>query len=85
VTRARCQRFPFCAADAGHPGDCEIRPQVGYQEEIAACGADGALGGGAVGAGKSLFFSFIASWRNWRAFTMYGVALAVIGTFPVGK
>jgi len=54
VTRARCQRFPFCAAEAGHPGDCEIRPQAGYQEEIAACGADGALGGGAVGAGKSL-------------------------------
>jgi len=32
-----------------------------------------------VGAGKSLFFSFIASWRNWRAFTMYGLALILVG------
>jgi len=37
-----------------------------------------------IGAGKSLFFSFIASWRNWRAFTMYGVALAVIGALLPG-
>ena len=32
-----------------------------------------------VGAGKSLFFSFVASWRNWRAFAMYGLTLAVVG------
>ena len=32
-----------------------------------------------IGAGKSLFFSFIASWRNWRAFMMYGLALFVTG------
>ncbi len=37
-----------------------------------------------IGAGKSLFFSFIASWRNWRAFTMYGVALVVIGALLPG-
>ena len=33
----------------------------------------------AVGAGKSLFFSFVACWRNWRAFTAYGLALALVG------
>lgn len=32
-----------------------------------------------VGAAKSLFFSFVASWRNWRAFTVYGLALALVG------
>ena len=32
-----------------------------------------------VGAGKSLFFSFVACWRNWRAFTMYGLTLLVMG------
>lgn len=37
-----------------------------------------------VGAGKSLFFSFIASWRNWRAFTMYGLALVVVGAVLPG-
>jgi hypothetical protein len=37
-----------------------------------------------VGAGKSLFFSFIASWRNWRAFTMYGLALALVGAVLPG-
>lgn len=37
-----------------------------------------------VSAGKSLFFSFIASWRNWRAFTMYGVALVVAGAVLPG-
>lgn len=31
------------------------------------------------GALKSLFFSFVASWRNWRAFTVYGLALAAVG------
>lgn len=28
---------------------------------------------------KSVFFSFVASWRNWRAFSMYGLALTVVG------
>lgn len=37
-----------------------------------------------VGAGKSLFFSFIASWRNWRAFTMYALALALVGAVLPG-
>ncbi|MDO8787369.1 MAG: BPSS1780 family membrane protein [Sulfuritalea sp.] len=37
-----------------------------------------------VGAGKSLFFSFIASWRNWRAFTMYGLALILVGAVLPG-
>lgn len=32
-----------------------------------------------VGAVKSLFFSFVASWRNWRAFAAYGLALVGIG------
>jgi len=37
-----------------------------------------------VGAGKSLFFSFVASWRNWRAFTAYGLALGLIGAVLPG-
>ena len=37
-----------------------------------------------VGAGKSLFFSFVASWRNWRAFAMYGLALALVGALVPG-
>ncbi|MCX7148839.1 MAG: BPSS1780 family membrane protein [Rhodocyclales bacterium] len=37
-----------------------------------------------VSAGKSLFFSFIASWRNWRAFTMYGLALILVGAVLPG-
>ncbi|TRZ91879.1 MAG: hypothetical protein D4R84_13425 [Rhodocyclaceae bacterium] len=37
-----------------------------------------------VSAGKSLFFSFIASWRNWRAFTMYGLALILVGVVLPG-
>ena len=37
-----------------------------------------------VSAGKSLFFSFIASWRNWRAFTMNGLALALVGAVLPG-
>jgi hypothetical protein len=32
-----------------------------------------------VSAGKSVFFSFIASWRNWRAFTAYGMAVMLVG------
>lgn len=27
---------------------------------------------------KAVFFSFVASWRNWRAFAAYGVAIAVV-------
>jgi hypothetical protein len=26
---------------------------------------------------KSVFFSFVASWRNWRAFMVYGLAASV--------
>jgi hypothetical protein len=37
-----------------------------------------------ISAGKSLFFSFIASWRNWRAFTMYGLALILVGALLPG-
>ena len=37
-----------------------------------------------IGAGKSLFFSFIASWRNWRAFMMYGLALLLVGAVLPG-
>lgn len=37
-----------------------------------------------VGAGKSLFFSFVASWRNWRAFTAYGLVLILVGAILPG-
>lgn len=37
-----------------------------------------------VSAGKSLFFSFVASWRNWRAFAMYGLALILVGAVLPG-
>jgi hypothetical protein len=30
-----------------------------------------------VSATKSLFFSLVACWRNWRAFTVYGLALGM--------
>lgn len=32
-----------------------------------------------MGAAKALFFSFFASWRNWRAFLVYGAVLALAG------
>jgi hypothetical protein len=32
-----------------------------------------------MGAAKALFFSFFASWRNWRAFLLYGAVLAAAG------
>jgi hypothetical protein len=32
-------------------------------------------------AAKSLFFSFVAAWRNWRAFVAYGFAVTLIGVF----
>lgn len=28
---------------------------------------------------KALFFSFVASWRNWRAFTVYGLVILGVG------
>ena len=28
---------------------------------------------------KALFFSFVASWRNWRAFTVYGMVILGVG------
>jgi hypothetical protein len=31
-----------------------------------------------MGAAKALFFSFFAGWRNWRAFLVYGIMLAVL-------
>jgi hypothetical protein len=37
-----------------------------------------------VGAVKSLFFSFVASLRNWRAFAMYGAALVLVGAVLPG-
>lgn len=27
---------------------------------------------------KSVFFSFVASWRNWRAFAVYGLAIGLV-------
>ena len=32
-----------------------------------------------MGAAQSLFYSFFAVWRNWRAFVVYGAALALAG------
>jgi hypothetical protein len=32
-----------------------------------------------IGAGQSLFYSFFAVWRNWRAFLVYGAALFLAG------
>jgi hypothetical protein len=37
-----------------------------------------------VSAGKSLFFSFVASWRNWRAFVAYGLVLGLVGAVLPG-
>lgn len=33
---------------------------------------------------KSVFFSFVASLRNWRAFAVYGLAVAVVGVVIPG-
>jgi hypothetical protein len=33
---------------------------------------------------KSVFFSFIASWRNWRAFAVYGLAAGLIAVAAPG-
>lgn len=35
-------------------------------------------------AGKSLFFSLVASWRNWRAFLVYGAVVTLVGAFVPG-
>jgi len=35
---------------------------------------------GRMGAAQSLFYSFFAVWRNWRAFCVYGAMLALLGT-----
>jgi hypothetical protein len=32
-----------------------------------------------IGAAQSLFYSFFAVWRNWRAFLVYGAALFLVG------
>src|SRR2546423_11366223 len=32
-----------------------------------------------IGAAQSLFYSFFAVWRNWRAFFVYGAVLALAG------
>jgi hypothetical protein len=37
-----------------------------------------------VNAGKSMFFSFVASWRNWRAFAVYGLVLVLVGAVLPG-
>lgn len=37
-----------------------------------------------VPATKSVFFSFVASWRNWRAFAMYSLAIAIVGIMLPG-
>lgn len=33
---------------------------------------------------KSVFFSFVASWRNWRAFAVYGLAAALVAVILPG-
>ncbi len=33
---------------------------------------------------KSVFFSFVASWRNWRAFAIYGLTIAVFAVAMPG-
>lgn len=33
---------------------------------------------------KSLFFSFVACWRNWRAFFIYGVGVSFLGAILPG-
>jgi hypothetical protein len=32
-----------------------------------------------MGPGKAMFYSFFASFRNWRAFAVYGIVVAVAG------
>jgi hypothetical protein len=33
---------------------------------------------------KSVFFSFVASWRNWRAFVIYGLAASAVAVVAPG-
>lgn len=35
-------------------------------------------------AAKSLFFSFVAAWRNWRAFLAYGLVVMLVGVLLPG-
>lgn len=37
-----------------------------------------------VPATKSVFFSFVASWRNWRPFTVYALVVVVVGALLPG-
>ena len=37
-----------------------------------------------VSAGKALFFSFVAAWRNWRAFLVYCLAVMLVGVILPG-
>lgn len=37
-----------------------------------------------ISASKSLFFSFVASWRNWKAFTIYGLVIVLVGAVLPG-
>lgn len=37
-----------------------------------------------VPATKSVFFSFVASWRNWRCFTVYSLAVVAVGVVLPG-
>jgi hypothetical protein len=37
------------------------------------------VGWGGMGALQSLFYSFFAVWRNWRAFAVYGAVLVLVG------
>ncbi|HCX32090.1 MAG TPA: hypothetical protein DHV08_00080 [Rhodocyclaceae bacterium] len=36
------------------------------------------------GALKAIFFSFVACWRNWRAFLVYGLAVFALGVLSPG-
>jgi hypothetical protein len=33
-----------------------------------------------IGAAQSLFYSFFAVWRNWRAFLVYGAVVTFVGS-----
>lgn len=37
-----------------------------------------------VPATKSVFFSFVASWRNWRAFAIYSLTIGIVGVMLPG-
>jgi len=37
-----------------------------------------------LGAAKALFFSFVACWRNWRAFVVYGAGVAFVSAILPG-